>query len=116
MCQLDKKKREYWEERTKEICQETGLADIQEKNLVATIKCESGFNQYATNKNKDGTIDYGICQLNSYWYIGKDKVVKTPQEALNNPELCIRVMAQQFLNGRPQDWCCYKFGDYKKYL
>jgi hypothetical protein len=113
---IDQKKREYWRARTVEICKEMGLPDVKVPLLVATIACESGFNQYAQNKNADGTVDYGICQLNSYWYIGATKVVKTPQEALNNPELCIRVMVGQFLNGRPQDWVCYSTGKYIKYL
>jgi soluble lytic murein transglycosylase-like protein len=33
--------------------------------LLAIAKTESGFNRYAINKNKNGTIDYGIFQINS---------------------------------------------------
>ena len=116
LASLDNVKKLYWELRAREIAKELGLTESQENNMIATLWCESGMNQYATNKNTDGTTDYGICQLNSYWYIGVDKVVKTPQEALSNPELCIRVMAGQFKQGRPQDWVCYATGRYRKFL
>lgn len=33
--------------------------------LLAIAKTESGFNKYAINKNKNGTIDYGMFQINS---------------------------------------------------
>jgi len=33
--------------------------------LLAIAKTESGFNRYAINKNKNGTIDYGMFQINS---------------------------------------------------
>jgi soluble lytic murein transglycosylase-like protein len=33
--------------------------------LLAVAKTESNFNKYAINKNKNGTIDYGMFQINS---------------------------------------------------
>ncbi len=35
--------------------------------LYAIAKVESNFNQHAVNKNKDGSMDIGIMQVNSYW-------------------------------------------------
>ncbi len=35
--------------------------------LFAIAKTESSFNPNAQNKNKDGSIDYGIMQINSFW-------------------------------------------------
>jgi soluble lytic murein transglycosylase-like protein len=41
--------------------------NVDGKVMVAVIEAESGFNQYATNHNENGTTDYGICQINDYW-------------------------------------------------
>lgn len=98
------------------ICDEEGLT-LEQKNLItAVISCESGFRVNAINGNKDGTTDYGICQYNSYWYIGKGKPIASIDEALNNPEKCVRVMIKQFKKGQLKDWICYRHGLYKKYL
>lgn len=35
--------------------------------LMAIAKVESGFNPRALNKNKNGTVDRGIMQINSVW-------------------------------------------------
>ncbi|WP_448583915.1 lytic transglycosylase domain-containing protein [Thermocrinis sp.] len=35
--------------------------------LVAIASVESGFNPRAINHNKDGSVDYGIMQINSHW-------------------------------------------------
>ena len=99
--------------KAREIARKYG---IDEAVFIATIRCESGFNPRATNKNKDGTIDYGIAQLNSYWYIGQDKEIKTPQEALNNPEKCLDLMARMFKARRATDWICYRSGKYISFL
>ena len=80
--------------------------------FVATIWAESEMNPNATNYNKDGTTDYGICQFNDYWY--KDKI--TPYDAINDPELALNIMAQMWEKGRQKDWIAYRSGAYKKYL
>lgn len=98
------------------ICDELGLT-LAEKNLIcAVIQCESGFNTKATNTNKNGTVDYGICQYNSYWYIGLGKPIASIEEAINNPEKCVRTMIKQYRAGRLKDWVCYSSGMYKKNL
>ena len=85
---------------------------IDEESFVAVIRCESGFNPRAVNKNSNDTTDYGICQFNDYWYGS----VISPQDALNNPEKALRTMAAMWANGRQSDWTCYKSGAYKQYL
>lgn len=35
--------------------------------LIAIAKVESGFNPRAVNKNKNGTVDRGIMQINTSW-------------------------------------------------
>jgi hypothetical protein len=97
------------------ICDEMGLS-VADKNLICqVINAESGFKIQAKNINKDGTGDYGICQFNSYWYIGPGKPIASIDEALNNPEKCVRVMIKQFKAGRLKDWCAYSSGAYLKY-
>lgn len=89
--------------------------EIDEELLLAVIKCESGLNPKAINKNPNGTIDYGICQFNDYWYWQKEKII-APEVALNNPEVAVRTMAKMFKKGRAKDWVCFKTGKYLQYL
>ena len=47
---------------------------INPQILKAIAKVESGFNPRAINRNKNGTYDFGVMQINSSWYytLGKD--------------------------------------------
>lgn len=97
------------------ICKEEKLSE-QEKNLICQIiNCESGFNIKAKHINKNGSGDYGIIQANSFWYIGEGKPIASIDEAINNPEKCVRVMISQFKKGHLKDWVCYSSGKYKNY-
>ncbi|HAV40235.1 MAG: lytic transglycosylase domain-containing protein [Aquificota bacterium] len=49
--------------------------------LIAIAKSESGFNPRAINTNKNGTKDYGIMQINSYWL----ERYKIPKEWIFEP-------------------------------
>lgn len=86
--------------------------------LCAVLQEESGFNIKAKHQNKDkyNSVDYGICQYNSHWYIGEGKPIASIDEALNNPEKCIRVFIKQYKKGRLIDWWAYKNQSYKKHL
>jgi len=95
------------------ICDEMDLA-VWEKNLICQIlNCESQFNVKAVHKNSNGTTDYGICQYNDKWYIGTRKPIASVDEALNNPEKCVKVMINEYKHGRLKNWVCYSS---KKYL
>lgn len=97
------------------LCDEAGLS-VAEKNLICQIiNCESGYKTNAIHKNSNGTTDYGIIQANSFWYIGTGKPIASIDEALNNPEKCVRVMISQFKKGRIKDWVCFSSGKYKLY-
>ena len=100
------------EEMIRKIAKEEGVDD---EVLLAVIKCESGLNPKAINKNPNGTTDYGIIQANSYWYIEKMRLL-TIDEALNNPEKCVRIMAKRFKQGAADDWICFKTGRYIPFL
>ena len=99
----------------KRVTREEGLNKHLANILMATIQCESNFNTKAVNRNRDGSTDYGLCQFNSYWYIEKMKLL-TKEEALNDPEKCVRIMARRFKKARADDWVCYKTGWYKDFL
>lgn len=49
--------------------------------LASIAKVESNFNPYAVNRNRNGTFDLGIMQINSYWvyYYG------IPMDWIKNP-------------------------------
>ncbi|KAL0963181.1 hypothetical protein UPYG_G00350780 [Umbra pygmaea] len=42
-------------------------------NWVCLAKWESDYNTQATNHNTDGSTDYGIFQINSYWWCNDGK-------------------------------------------
>ena len=95
---------------------------VAEKNLICqVVNCESGFKIKAKNENKDSigrvlSTDWGICQYNDYWYIGKGKPFASVEEVLTNPEKCVRVMLQRYKEGGLKDWICYRQGLYKNYI
>ncbi|MFN3813944.1 MAG: lytic transglycosylase domain-containing protein [Aquificaceae bacterium] len=49
--------------------------------LAAIAKVESNFNQWIVNSNKNGTEDYGIMQINSYWI----RTYKIPMQWIRDP-------------------------------
>ncbi len=75
--------------------------NIHPNILWAIAKIESNFNPKAINKNKNGTYDYGIMQINSSWYwtLGKEN-----WKNLNNPCYNIYVGAWILKN------CINKYG------
>src|SRR4051812_44496803 len=70
------------------VCVEEGMPPEQTETIVAVIWGESQMNPLAINrKNKNGSVDYGICQFNDaspidpkhdYW-IGPGKTFPTPE-------------------------------------
>ncbi|WP_373262215.1 lytic transglycosylase domain-containing protein [Hungatella hathewayi] len=47
-----------------QMCAEYGIPGY-EKLIISKLYCESGFNANAKHRNKNGTVDYGIAQINS---------------------------------------------------
>ena len=99
----------------KTVCAQEKIGPELTRDLLATIYGESGFNKNCLNdRNKNGTVDYGICQFNTgtnkhgqaYW-IGKGAAFKDKDEVLSNPEKCIRVMAREFKVGHQHYWMAY---------
>jgi hypothetical protein len=100
------------------VCAQEGMSYSATELIVAIIWAESAMKPRAIGKpNRDGTIDYGLCQFNSYWWIGPGKTFPTPEYVLSHPAESVKVMCQHLKKtGRYRDWSAYNNGSYKKYL
>jgi len=56
--------------------QSAGFPQSSLATMVCISKYESSFNCDATNKNTDGSTDYGLMQINSYWWCSGDPLSK----------------------------------------
>ena len=88
------------------ICDEEGLSVAMKNELCLTVQGESDFNPRAFNKNTDGSDDCGIAQLNTKWYLKPNNM--TCEDAKNDPEKSIRIMARSFKAGRQRDWIAWR--------
>ena len=52
--------------------QKAGFSSSQVPTMVCIAKYESSYNCDATNKNNDGSTDYGLLQINSYYWCSGD--------------------------------------------
>jgi hypothetical protein len=90
---------------------------VKDKDLLcAVIQAESNFNPKAINHNTNGSNDYGICQINTKYWIGPGKYFASKEEVLNQPEKSVRFMCEQFKAGHLNYWISYTNGLYKRYL
>ena len=90
-----------------------GLLWSEKDLLCAVIQAESGFNTKAVNQQ---TKDYGICQINSFYWIGEGKYFASIEEVLNKPEKSVKFMVEQYKAGHLDYWVAYKNLSYKRYL
>ena len=84
------------------VCQEEEVTEQMTRDLLLTIAGESGFNQWCENRQ---TYDYGLCQFSKRYYLKEYGM--TPQEAIDQPERCVRIMARNFKAGRQSNWVAY---------
>lgn len=56
--------------------QKSGFPSYAIPTMVCISKYESSYNCDATNKNTDGSIDYGLMQINSYYWCSGDALSK----------------------------------------
>lgn len=94
------------------VCAEEGLDKLQSKllpgytlraDMIVTIEGESGFNQWCENLH---TFDYGLCQFSKRYYLVEYGM--TPQDAINQPEKCLRIMAKNFKSLRRRNWVAFQ--------
>lgn len=97
------------------IMDEYNLSWTEKDLLCQVIAGESGYNPKAINKNKDGSTDFGICQINDRYWIGEGKYFKSPEEVYDFPEKSVKFMIEQYKRGNLNYWVAYKSGNYKNY-
>jgi pimeloyl-CoA synthetase len=91
----------YKPEEAKELA--TKLAKEHGLNVdkfLKVIKCESGFQQFRTNANKDGSVDRGIAMWNSYWNS------KLSDNQAYDVEYSLNKMADYWKEGKQGLWVC----------
>ena len=113
------------------ICDEEGLTVDQKNKLCATVGAESGWMSYylsgpkvgqpvkLENRMNNGVVwstDFGICQINTHFWIGPGKEFPSVEYVLDNPEKCIRWMVRNWKAGHSSWWVGFTSGNYKNYL
>jgi len=105
------------------IADEEGLSVFQKNELCATIACETNntFDPKITHQNKNAqgivwSTDWGICQINDFYWVGEGKLFPSGEYIQQNPEKCVRWMCGKWRANKMNLWGCYKNQGYKKYL
>lgn len=94
------------------IMDEYGLSWDEKDLLCKVIRCESGFDVHAVNAN---TNDFGIVQVNERYWIGEGKKFPSVDYVLENPEVCVRWMIEEYKKGHLRWWVCYSKGMHLNY-
>lgn len=94
----------------KTVCVAEGIIGQDSLDMLATIFGESGYNRWCENQK---TFDYGLCQFSKRYYLVEYKM--TPQEAIDSPERCLRIMAKNWKT-RKSNWVAYSSGGFRKWL
>jgi hypothetical protein len=81
-------------------------AGIDRDIIRKVIACESSWNPYAVNKNRNGSIDRGILQINS--------IHKVPAEIAFDPMKATEWAIDMYHSGKGlTPWVCYTSGKYR---
>lgn len=84
-----------------------GFAENAIGKMVCTAKYESSYYAKATNKNRNGSMDRGLFQINSL-HLGKTKGCPSSSEALFNPETNAKCALAIFKSQGISAWYGYK--------
>jgi ribosomal protein L31E len=82
----------------------------QARTMKATCTAESQLDPNAIHKNKDGSWDYGTCQINTV------HSAKWQGQNIFDPEVNLAVAKIILDDSGLNAWTCYKNGSYLKYL
>lgn len=97
------------------LCDRANLS-LAEKNLLcACIYQESTFLNSAVGKNSTST-DWGLCQINDYFHIGKGKDFPSVEYVKTHPKEVVEWMIGMYKAGNLYQWSSYKSKAYLKWL
>lgn len=103
------------------LCDLEGLSYEMKNELCATVWGESEFNTHALCENHARTpsgvayiasVDNGICQWNTHYHGAEI----TPDQAVNDPEMAVRLMCKYFLSGRADQWVAHSTDRYLQFM
>jgi hypothetical protein len=98
------------------MCDNAGLSTGMKNIICACIKVESNWNPRAVGtKNRNGSQDFGLVQMNNALWIGEGNVFTSIEDAFN-PQKSAQFMIDQAKKGHIRWWMSYTTGAYKKYL
>lgn len=104
------------------MCDRSGLSFAQKYILCACVYQESEFWNVLPDgrpvMNDNGTSkDWGIVQVNDWWWIGTGKLYPSVQYVIEHPAECVQWMIDYYkANGHLKRWSSYSTGAYKKWL
>ncbi len=112
---------------TRVMCDRAGLSLTQKNIVCACIWQESNFyNRYSTGKpvmhvnmqnGHETSTDWGIVQVNDFWWIGDTKLFPSVQYVLDHPEKAVQWMIDYMKkNQHLNRWSSYSTGAYKQWL
>lgn len=85
---------------------DAGFSESAIGTMVCIAKYESSFYSGATNTNSDGTTDYGLFQINGYWWSGSCGVSGS---ALLDPAVNTRCAKQVYQQQGFNAWYGYQY-------
>lgn len=94
------------------VINEIRKAGLNEFEAWTIINCESRWNDQNYNlDNKDGSADFGLWMLNSYWQIEKKKI--SPTCAFNYQCATKEAIKIRLADGNWHQWVCAKLNGIK---
>ncbi len=112
---------------TRVLCDRAGLTFAQKNILCACVYQESQFwNKLPSGKpvmhmnmqsGHETSCDWGIIQVNDFWWIGTGKLFPSVQYVLDNPDKVVQWMIDYMkANGHLNRWSSYTTGAYRQWL
>jgi hypothetical protein len=98
------------------VMDEFGLSWADKDLLCAVIQAESGLDIHAKHINTNGSIDHGLVQVNSEFWIGPGKLFSSVEEIYNNPAKSVRFMVESYKTGHLTRWYAFTNKSFLKFM